>query len=377
MGPPPARLGHFDCLPMTAPESAPASAPASVPASASASASDVRFRLVNHVGLVTLDRPRALNALTLGMVQALRRQLADWAHDDQVRAVVLAGSGPRAFCAGGDVVAVVRDVQAGGTLRHDFFREEYALDLSLHRYPKPLAVLMHGIVMGGGMGLAQGAALRLVTATTRMAMPETRIGLVPDVGASFFLNRLPPPVALYLALTGATLGGADALLLGLADAWSAVEEGDALPEALAAVAWRGDALADLRRALVRAAAPRDMAAATLPAILPAVFRHFDPQRPVLDTVRALHDEPDPAWHDWCRQTHDLLRERSPRMLEAARLALLRGRKLDLAACFDMEFGLVQRAIGSGDFLSGVRAHLIDKTGRPQWQPPTLEALMAG
>lgn len=345
--------------------------------SSCASTPDVRFQLVNHVGLVTLDRPRSLNALTLGMVRAMRRQLAEWAHDDQVRAVVLAGSGPRAFCAGGDVVAVVRDVEAGGSLRHDFFREEYALDLSLHRYPKPLAVLMHGIVMGGGMGLGQGAALRLVTPSTRMVMPETRIGLVPDVGASFFLNRLPPPVALYLALTGATLGAADALLLGLADAWSAVEDPDTLPAVLAAVAWQGDALTDLRRALVQPDAPRDIAEAILPTIVPAVFRHFDPQRPVLDTVRALADEPHPALREWCRYTHDALRERSPRMLEAARLALLRGRTLDLAACFEMEFGLVQRAIDSGDFLAGVRAHLIDKTGQPQWQPPTLEALGQG
>ncbi|MFZ5522188.1 MAG: enoyl-CoA hydratase/isomerase family protein [Pseudomonadota bacterium] len=349
-----------------------------------ASPSEVRFQLINHVGLVTLDRPRALNALTLGMVRAMRHQLADWAHDDQVRAVVLAGAGPRAFCSGGDVVAVVRDVEAGGTLRHDFFREEYALDQSLHRYPKPLAVLMHGIVMGGGMGLAQGAALRLVTSTTRLAMPETRIGLVPDVGASFFLNRLPPPVALYLALTGATLGAADALLLGLADAWSAVEEGDALPGTLAAIAWQGDAQADLRRALMRVEAPRDIAGAALPAILPAVFRHFDPHRPVLETVRALaaaaegaDDRAEPPLRNWCRQTHELLRERSPRMLEAARLALLRGRMLDLAACFEMEFGLVQRAIDSGDFIRGVRAHLIDKTGQPQWQPSTLESLGQG
>jgi enoyl-CoA hydratase/carnithine racemase len=338
---------------------------------------DVRFQLINQVGLVTLDRPRALNALTLGMVRAMRSQLAAWACDGQVRAVVIAGAGPRAFCAGGDVVAVVRDVMdaaGNGRLRHDFFREEYALDLSLHRYPKPLAVLMHGVVMGGGMGLAQGAALRLVTPSTRMAMPETRIGLVPDVGASFFLNRLPPPVALYLALTGATLGGADALLLGLADAWAAVEEGDALPQALQGIEWRGEALDDLRRALVRSEAPRDIAAATLPAVLPAVFRHFDGRRPVLQTVLALAAEPDAAWRDWCRHTHDLLRERSPRMLEATRLALLRGRQLDLAACFDMEFGLVQRAIDSGEFAEGVRAHLIDKTGQPQWQPATLEAL---
>lgn len=335
---------------------------------------EVRFEVIHHVGLVTLDRPRSLNALNLAMVRALRQRLSAWAHDAGIQAVVLCGAGPRAFCAGGDVVAVVHDVQAGGTLRHEFFREEYALDLSLHRYPKPLVVLMHGIVMGGGMGLAQGAGLRLVTATTRLAMPETRIGLVPDVGASFFLNRLSPPLALYLALTGESVSAADALLLGLADAWSAVEEGDALPAALAGLRGAGDPWAALHRVLVRQQAPRDIGPAQLPEHWAAIFEHFDPRRPVLDTVQALEARATGPHAQWCQHTAAQLRERSPRMLEATRLALLRGRGLDRAACFDMEFDLVQRAIDSGDFIAGVRAHLIDKTGRPRWNPPTLEDL---
>lgn len=332
---------------------------------------EVLFDVVNHVGIITLNRPKALNALSGGMIHDLDTHLDRCERDPAIRAVVFRGNGPRAFCAGGDVVAVARSHREHTALYRAFFKHEYALDLRIHRCAKPTATLMHGVVMGGGMGIAQGTRLRLVTGSTRMAMPETRIGLVPDVGASHFLTRMPMPLALYIALTGAMLNGADAIFSGLADAWSAIEDPAQLEAALQAIEWRGAYAPALRRALVRTEQPTAVGGAELPALAAAVFRHFDPGLPVAGIVASLKDEPDPALRPWCDETLEVLGARSPLMLNAARRALLQGRHLSLEACFEMEYDLVQGALRSGELLEGVRAHLIDKDQAPLWKRRTL------
>lgn len=171
----------------------------------------------NHVGHLTLNRPAGLNAVTLEMVRLLHQQLSAWAADPQIHAVVLRANGEKAFCAGGDIRSLYDSFQRGDTEHETFFEEEYALDQYIHAYPKPLLALMDGFVLGGGMGLVQGASLRVVTERVRMGMPEVGIGYFPDVGGSYFLSRLPGELGTYMGVTGLQIRAADALHVGLAD----------------------------------------------------------------------------------------------------------------------------------------------------------------
>jgi enoyl-CoA hydratase/carnithine racemase len=332
---------------------------------------ELRFEVINGVGVITLHRPQALNALSMNMLQALPGLLDVCERDAGIRAVLLRGAGPKAFCAGGDVLALARSVAEGTPLHRQFFIDEYRLDHRLHHYPKPVIAFLHGIVMGGGMGLAQGASLRLVTANSRLAMPEARIGLIPDVGATHFFARMPAPLALYLALTGTPLNAGDAIFCGLADARSRLEQPGQLDEALRDIVWVADVLADVRRALCAPQAT-SLAGATLPALCEAIYRHFDPARPVVDIIESLLLEEAPQHLGWARDTLQTLRSRSPLMLSLCHEALRRGRRASLAACFRMEFDVVQAALASGEFTEGVRAYLIDKDQQPRWQPARLE-----
>lgn len=361
-------------------------------------ADEVRFEVVNRVGLVTLNRPRQLNALSYPMILALRAQLRQWASQDEVVAVVLRGAGEKAFCAGGDIRALYdsyRDAVAGRgddvgggdgqPLYRRFFVDEYQLDFELHRYPKPMVALMDGIVMGGGMGLAQAAPLRIVTERSRVAMPETGIGLVPDVGASHFLARMTPELALYVGLTGVTLGTADTLLCGLADVAVDSASLSALETTLADIAWPGDdhdrandgdtVLATLRRALVPAS-PTTAADAPLLKVLPALLRHFRADATPAAILQRLAGEQDPCCADWAAKTSTLLRGRSPLMTAVTRELLLRGRRLDLADCFRMELDVVGHAFTDGDFIEGVRALIVDKDQTPRWRVASHDAVDA-
>lgn len=348
---------------------------------------EVLFNEVNRVAVATLNRPRQLNALSYPMILALRRQLSEWASREDIVAVVLRGAGDRAFCAGGDIRALYDSYrqaapaslsgQGPAPLHRQFFVDEYQLDFQLHRYAKPVVALMDGIVMGGGMGLAQSAALRIVTERSRVAMPETGIGLIPDVGASHFLGRMTAPLALYLGLTGVTLGAADTLLCGLADV--AVDSATlaALEDRLRAIDWQdtgdGDVLARLRATL--AAAPIATAPeAPLLAVLPALLRHFRPEARPADILASLAEEHDPTYRDWTLRTAETLASRSPLMCAVTRELLLRGRRLDLADCFRMELDVVAHTFAEGDFIEGVRALIVDKDNRPRWRVDRHEAV---
>ncbi|MHA7683290.1 enoyl-CoA hydratase/isomerase family protein [Cupriavidus sp. PET2-C1] len=336
------------------------------PAATPSAEDEVRFVEINGIGLVTLNRPRQLNALSYPMIGLLDAQLAAWAARDDIAAVVLRGAGPKAFCAGGDIRALYDSFHAGTALHRQFFVDEYQLDYRLHGYPKPVVALMDGIVMGGGMGLAQAAHLRVVTERSRVAMPETGIGLVPDVGASHFLSKLPPALALYVGLTGVTLGAADTLLCKLADIAVPAASLEHLEQTLAAIHRTGDVLADLRAALQ--ATPADSTpAAPLQAVLPAVLRHFRADASVAGLLDSLAAESDPAYADWAARTLDILRGRSPLMMAVTQELLLRGRDLDLADCFRMELGVVSHAFTQGDFIEGVRALIVDKDNAPRWR----------
>ena len=291
------------------------------------------------VATVTLNRPKALNALSYDMIRGLADWLDAWEGDARVQTIVLRGAGDKAFCAGGDVRALHASITGSGDDVHrDFFEVEYALDFRIHTYAKPIVAIIDGIVMGGGMGLAQGAALRLVGERTRMAMPETAIGMFPDVGGTYFLSRCPGELGTYLGLVGPTIHGADAIYCGLADAHIGV------------------------------AAPVEP---TLAALRPAIDHHFSHDR-VSYILASLENEAAPAWRDWAVRTREALDKRSPTMLAVTLEALRRAATMPLEDCFRMELDLVRATIAHGDLVEGIRAQILDKDGKPRWSPERIE-----
>jgi enoyl-CoA hydratase/carnithine racemase len=303
----------------------------------SAAAGELTATVGGGVATVTLNRPAALNALSMGMLQGLAAWLDLWEKDDRVRLVVLRGAGDKAFCAGGDVRALHEGFKAGTRAHHAFFETEYALDYRIHTYPKTIVALMDGIVMGGGMGISQGAKVRIVGERTRMAMPETAIGLFPDVGGSYFLSRVPGKVGIYLGLVGPTLRAADALYCGLADVNVSADP---------------------------------LARSELQDLRPAIDEHFA-HASVEAIVASLRREDRPGYKDWAAKTLDALAKRSPTMLNVTLEQLRRGAGLSLADCFRMELNLVHACFEQGDFLEGIRALIVEKDNQPRWRPARL------
>jgi enoyl-CoA hydratase/carnithine racemase len=291
-----------------------------------------------QVATVTLNRPAALNALSYEMLRGLRAWLDAWEKDERVRMIVLRGAGDKAFCAGGDIRALYASHKAGNPGHRDFFEIEYSLDYRIHTYPKTIVAVMDGIVMGGGMGIAQGASVRIVGDRAKMAMPETAIGLFPDVGGSHFLSRVPGKLGLYLGLAGPTLGAADALYCGLADLHVGA---DPLP------------------------------APELEALRPAIDEHFAHDS-VAAIVASLHGEKRPGYAAWAAKTLTALDKRSPMMLCVTLEQLRRGARLPLAECFRMELNLIHGCFEQGDFVEGIRALIIEKDNEPHWNPGRLE-----
>ncbi len=327
------------------------------------------FDIRNRVAHLTLNRPQALNAITHEMITGLAELFTRWAHDDGVHAIVLSGAGGKAFCAGGDIRALRESALANGSLHHDFFIDEYRLDYQLHRYVKPVVCLLDGIVMGGGMGISQGSGLRIVGPKTRMAMPETGIGLFPDVGGSYFLSR--SPVGLYLGLTGKMINAADAIYARLADRYLTSDAIEQLRAALDTHTW-SDNPADDVAALVEshASAPADVS--TFESMQTAIDRHFVAQKSVADMLASLATET--QFSEWARDTIAGLKKRSPTLLEVTRRQLNRGAKQTLAENFRMELGIVYHCFEHGDLMEGIRAVILDKDNAPQWKPATLEAV---
>jgi enoyl-CoA hydratase/carnithine racemase len=331
---------------------------------------EVLSEIRNHVAFITLNRPSALNALSLGMILELRDILERCSADSSIHAVLLQGAGEKAFCAGGDIRALYQSFKNGDSLHHEFFAAEYPVDYLLYDYSKPYLVVMDGICMGGGMGLAQGSRLRIVGERTRMAMPEVAIGFFPDVGGSYFLSRLPGKLGLYLALTGIQIRGADAIYCRLADFHLPAPAVAKLNDELATLSWSEDHDGDLRRCL----ATLERAPAAAPTLRPlrtAIDEHFS--KPTSRTIiESLESERRGEYADWAGQTATLMRSRSPTMLSVTLRQLERGADMSLAECFRMELGMAAHSFVQGDFLEGVRAVLIDKDNLPRWQPARIE-----
>jgi enoyl-CoA hydratase/carnithine racemase len=331
----------------------------------------VLTRVANGAGIITLDRPKALNSLSLEMVRALSATLLAWRDDASVHAVVLTSSSAKALCAGGDI-RFFYDVgrgnpQGGSALLEDFFTEEYALNHLIHFYPKPYIALMDGVVMGGGMGIAQGGpdcGLRIVTERTKMAMPEVNIGLFPDVGGSHFLSHAPGQLGNYLGLTGLTVGAADALYVGLADVYV---PGEQMPALMALIdATPGAGLPD---AIRNFAAPfaTQLGASELQAQRVAIDTHFGAA-----SVAAIMASLEPDESPFAQKALKAMRQRSPLLMSVTIELLQRGAALEVADCLRMERSLVRHNFEHGEVLAGIRALVIDKDNLPQWNPPTLD-----
>ncbi|MNJ06109.1 putative enoyl-CoA hydratase echA8 [compost metagenome] len=326
----------------------------------------------NHIGHLTLNRPAGLNALTLDMVRQLQQQLDAWAADPQVQAVVLRGEGPKGFCAGGDIRSLYESYKAGDSLHRDFFVEEYALDLCIHHYRKPILALMDGFTLGGGMGLAQGAELRVVTERSRLAMPEVGIGYFPDVGGSYFLSRVPGELGTYLGVTGVQIGAADALYCGLADWYLDSGKLSLLDERLDELNVGDHPLKDLQGLLAKLGT-QTLDDAPLARLRPAID-HFFALPDVSSIVEQLRAVTVADSHEWALKTADLLDTRSPLAMAVTLEMLRRGRHLSLEDCFAMELHLDQQWFDHGDLIEGVRALIIDKDKQPRWNPTVLADL---
>ncbi|MCF4996829.1 enoyl-CoA hydratase/isomerase family protein [Pseudomonas syringae] len=333
---------------------------------------EVLAEVRNHIGHLTLNRPAGLNALTLDMVRDLQRHLNAWATDARVHAVVLRGAGEKAFCAGGDIRSLYDSFKSRDTLHEDFFVEEYALDLTIHHYRKPVLALMDGFVLGGGMGLVQGADLRVVTEKSRLAMPEVAIGYFPDVGGSYFLPRIPGELGIYLGVSGAQIRAADALYCGLADWYLDSSKLDKLDEQLDRLEWHDSPLKDLQGLLAKLAV-QTLPDAPLEALRPAID-HFFALPDVPSMVEQLRAVTVADSHEWATATADLLETRSPLAMGVTLEMLRRGRELSLEQCFALELHLDRQWFENGDLIEGVRALLIDKDKTPRWNPPTLAGL---
>lgn len=332
--------------------------------------SEVLSEVRGQVGFITLNRPRALNALSLGMVRELMGALLAWQHDDKVLAVAIRGSnkaGPfGAFCAGGDIRFLHQAGSQGNPQLEDFFTEEYALNHLIHNYGKPYIAFMDGIVMGGGMGISQGAALRVVTERTKMAMPETAIGLFPDVGGGYFLSRCPGRTGEWLALTGDTIGAGDAIAVGLADGCLPSDQQAPLWEALGTQQFDSGATLKEYVATKMIAAGEDATSARA-----EIDQYF-----ALPTVGEIVQALESASSDWTRTTAATLRKRSPLMLHVVLEQIRRARAMGLADDLRMERDMVRHCFylrpGQSETVEGIRALAVDKDHAPRWNPARIE-----
>ncbi|EPY03124.1 enoyl-CoA hydratase/isomerase family protein [Magnetospirillum fulvum] len=324
----------------------------------------LRFERLGRIGRIVLDRPKALNALTLEQVHAMHPQLDLWAADPDVALVVIEGAGERAFCAGGDIKRLHR-AAAGGESDYltAFYRDEYRFNRRIKTLPKPYVALLDGITMGGGVGVSVHGRYRVATERTLFAMPETGIGFYPDVGLSFVLSRLPGAIGRYLGMTGARLGPADTLHVGIATHY--VESGkiDSLRDALAGAEGDEDVAAILARF---ASDPGPTALDGERALIDRCFAHDR----LDDVLAALAAETDP----FAAETLAVLRRHSPLLVAITFEMIRRAASMEFDECLRMEYRLSQVVARAPDFVEGVRALLIDRDNSPVWNPATLAEL---
>lgn len=325
-----------------------------------AESDEILTRFDGGVGFLTLNRPKAINSLTHTMVTIIAKVLTDWADDDGVRAVVLAGEGERGLCAGGDVVALYNSARADGVEARKFWLDEYRLNAQIAEYRKPYVAIMDGIVMGGGVGVAAHGNVRVVTDTSRVAMPEVGIGFIPDVGGTYLLSRAPGQLGLHAALSGAHFSGADAIALGFADHY--------VPQ----VQLRGFVAAIVADGV-------DAAVQTFAVEPPP--SHLLAQQPWIDecyageTITDIIDGLRGHHEDEARKAADVIAARSPIAASVTLASVRRAKKLKtLENVLVQEYRVSVASLKSHDFVEGIRAQIVDKDRNPTWNPPSLAAV---
>ncbi|CAI4221035.1 unnamed protein product [Auanema sp. JU1783] len=323
--------------------------------------------------IVTLNRPKALNALNLSMVREIYPQLKKWENSTEIKMIIIKGSGEKAFCAGGDVLAVIksakeaqRNLKADTTLHKDFFREEYQLNHLIGSLTKPYVAFIDGIVMGGGCGLSVNGQFRVSTEKTMLAMPETALGLFPDVGGSYFLSRLKDNLGMYLALTGYRLQGADAFHSGLASHYVPSSELPSLQEKLIQLENVTEQSVD---STILSFEPCQIPAFSLEEHIPKIRSTFHGK-----TIEHIIDNLEKDGSAWAQTQLKTLSKMSPTSLKVTFRQIENGAKMSYAKIFTMEYRLTQRFLADHDFHEGCRAILIDKDRKPKWNPAELHAV---
>jgi enoyl-CoA hydratase/carnithine racemase len=347
-------------------------------------AQHVRVERQGHAGLITLNRPKALNAMSLDMVRALKTALEAFAQDADVQVVAIRGTNKLGkpgsseslfggFCAGGDIRYFHQAALAGDNSLDDFFTEEYRLNHLIHHYPKPFVAFMDGVVMGGGMGISQGASLRLVTEHTRMAMPETIIGLFPDVGGGYFLSRCPGHIGEYLALTGEVIAAQQALQYGLADVQIEAAQQADLWAALGTQTFANRE--QIEEWLASQLGPKNTELIRPDAHIDGFFSLLRVKH-IVDALEKAKDD------RWAQKTAALLRKRSPMMLHVTLEQIRRARQMSLADDLRMERDMVHHCFHdrpgtASETVEGIRALAVDKDYAPKWNPARIEDVKPG
>jgi enoyl-CoA hydratase/carnithine racemase len=316
-----------------------------------------------NLGLITLTRQKALNALSLNMIRAMDKQLAIWADSSSIIAVIIRAASGRAFCAGGDIRAMYERKMANDQAFSGFFHEEYQLNRRIFHFPKPYIALLDGITMGGGAGISLHGSHRIATENLLFAMPETGIGFHPDVGTSFFLSRLPHHIGIYLGLTGARISCSDCLALKLVDHVIAPESQEQLIQVMA------ESFLPNKMAVTEVIKQFeiDVPKSELFNNKIEIKNHFSK-----NSVEAILQSLLSTTSKWAHKTAEIIKKNSPTSLKVTLQELIQAANLDFDACMQTEYRLTMRFVDGHDFFEGVRAAVIDKDQKPNWKPVTLE-----
>lgn len=327
--------------------------------------------LQNGIGWIKLNRPRALNSLNVDMVDTMNEQLKKWKLDDTVSLVCIYGEGEKGLCAGGDM-RTLYDLKDKGieAYANQFFSIEYELNYEIHHYPKPVVVFMDGIVMGGGVGLSIGGSHRIVTESSKWAMPEMNIGFFPDVGASYFLNQMPGFVGKYLALTANILQASDVLYIEAADYFIESKDWPKLKEEMMGKRWMTDSVEmELEQLLESFQRPVTLSS-SMSSVQDKIDHHFRFET-VEEIISSLQESANQG-DEWAGSTMRTLLSKSPTSLKVTLRQIQKGKGQSLRSCFDMERNLALNFMKCHDFYEGVRSVLVDKDRNPKWSPSKLD-----
>ncbi|KEK24000.1 enoyl-CoA hydratase/isomerase family protein [Bacillus gaemokensis] len=326
---------------------------------------NVLFSIVeNGIASITLNRPKALNSLSYDMLKPIGQKLKEWEKDDRIAIIVLKGAGTKGFCAGGDIKTLYEARSSETALQHaeQFFEEEYEIDTYIYHYPKPIIACLDGIVMGGGVGLTNGAKHRIVTDRTKWAMPEMNIGFFPDVGAAYFLNKAPGQAGRYVALTASVLKAADVLYINAADYYMASETLPTFLTEVKNVNWHNQDVHTTLKALIHKFATTPNTESELTSLLEEINQHFS-FHTVEDIIHSLEND----GRSFALKTKETLLSKSPFSLKITLKQLIDGKEKSIEECFATDLVLAKNFMRHEDFFEGVRSVVVDKDQNPQYK----------